>query len=500
MRLRAGVTLAHYQILAPLGAGAMGEVYRARDPRLDRDVAIKVLPESLAHSGEALARFEREAKALAAVSHPNIVTVYDVGADQGMSFAVMEYLDGETLLERMDRDALPLSRVRDIGVAVAEGLAAAHTHGVIHRDLKPANVFLTFGGQIKILDFGLARFATPEPLGPTSHYLTEVGRVMGTASYMSPEQVRGDIPDGRSDIFSLGCVLYQMATGRCAFPGDSAGEVMAAVLRDEPAEIDESGTHVPADLKLVIARCLAKPLDKRFQSAGDLAAALRMSAGGAAPQPPAAVPGSPRRPCLAVLPLQNLSANKAETEYIVDGMTEALIADLAKIRSLRVVSRTTVMQFKDARKPLRQIARQLEADAIVEGSVLLAGSRVRVTAQLIRAETDEHLWAESYQRELRDVLVLQSEVARAVTQEISVALLPEEQAHFGSARPVKADAYDAYLRARYHINRGSGDDLKRAVECLRQAIELDSDLALGYLGVDAGAQWLRSPIWKGGRR
>jgi TolB-like protein len=263
--------------------------------------------------------------------------------------------------------------------------------------------------------------------------------------------------------------------------------------------MNRSGGRIPPELKRLIARCLAKQPDQRFQSASDLAFALRTSAGGAG-EAPAAAHRSTARPCLAVLPLQNLSANQAETEYMVDGMTEALIADLAKIRSLRVVSRTTVMQFKDARRPLRQIARELQADAIVEGSVLLAGSSVRITVQLIHADTDEHLWAESYQRELRDVLVLQSEVARAVAQEINVALMPEEQAHFGSAQPVKAEAYDAYLKARYHINRGSGEDLKRAVEYLRQAIELDSTLALGYVGVEAGAQWFRSPIWKGGRR
>jgi TolB-like protein len=288
-----------------------------------------------------------------------------------------------------------------------------------------------------------------------------------------------------------------MATGRRAFPGDNAAEVMAGILRDDPCELVMPGIQLLPELKRLVARCLAKQPASRFQSATDVAFALRsLDDGGPVP---AAVARLVVRPCLAVLPLQNLSANKAETEYIVDGMTEALIADLAKVRSLRVVSRTTMMQFKDVRKPLRQIAGELKADAIVEGSVLLTGSAVRITVQLISAETDEHLWAESYQRELRDMLVLQSDVARAVAQEINVILMPEEQAHFGSARPVKAEAYDAFLKARYHINRGNGEDVRRAAEYLRRAIELDSDLALGYVGVDAGAEWLRSPIWKGGR-
>src|SRR5262245_53091412 len=286
MRLCAGMKLAHYQILAPLGAGGMGEVYRARDARLDRDVAVKVLPERLAGEAEALARFEREAKALAALSHPNLVTIFDIGTDQGISFAVMEFLAGETLLERLSRGALPLNEVLVIGVATAEGLATAHAHGVIHRDLKPANIFLTSSGLVKILDFGLARLANPAPTAVTADYLTEVGRIMGTVGYMSPEQARGDIPDGRGDIFSLGCVLYEMATGQRAFPGNSVVEVMAAILRDDPLRQDptelESGPRLPPDLKQLVARCLAKQPDQRFQSAGDLALALKrlMSGGG----------------------------------------------------------------------------------------------------------------------------------------------------------------------------------------------------------------------------
>jgi TolB-like protein len=498
MPLPTGVRLGSYEIVAPLGAGGMGEVYRGKDTRLGREVALKVLPEDLAGDGEALERFQREARALAALSHPNILAIFDVGADQGVSFAVTELLEGETLRERLDRALLPLDSILEIGAAAAEGLAAAHAKGVVHRDLKPANLFLTSGGQLKILDFGLARLeATPSRGEATRSYvpgLTEFGRILGTAAYMAPEQVRGEPADARADIFALGCVLYEMASARRAFPGQTPAEIMAAVLRDEPEELIES-ERVTVELKQVIARCLQKRPEQRFQSAGDLAFTLRTLRRGPGSEARAALARPGYRPCLAVLPFQNLSAAKEETEYLVDGMTEALIADLAKIRALRVVSRTTVMQYKDARKPLPQIARELKADAVVEGSMLHSGSWVRITAQLIRTETDEHLWAESYQRELRDALLVQSEVARAIAQEINVALTQEEEAHLESARPVKAAAYDAYLKARHHWNRGSGDDLKRAIDYLRQAVALDSDVALSYLGVDAAAPWLRSPIW-----
>jgi RNA polymerase sigma-70 factor (ECF subfamily) len=424
MQLHTGMKLAHYEILAPLGSGGMGEVYRARDDRLGRDVAVKVLPERLANTANALARFEREAKALAALSHPNIVIIYDVGREQGISFAVMEFLAGETLLQCLGRGALPLPRLLEIGVALAEGLAAAHSHGVVHRDLKPANIFLTSSGSVKILDFGLARLANPNPVDQTADFVTESGQIMGTLGYMSPEQARGEIPDGRGDIFSLGCVLYEMATGRKAFPGHNAADVMAAVLRDDPTE-SKTAPRLPAELKQVVARCLAKEPDQRFQSARDLGAALKRLISGEHGGSSWEDSDSLSRPCVAVLPLENFSANRAETDYIVDGMTEMLIAELAKNRALRIVSRTTVMQFKDRRSPLRQIARELDADAIVEGSVLLAGSSLRITAQLIRADTDEHLWAESYQRDVRDILVLQSEVAQAIAQDIKKVFFDE---------------------------------------------------------------------------
>src|SRR5262245_43300871 len=437
MRLQPGTKLAHYQIIAPLGAGGMGEVYRARDARLDRDVAIKVLPEHLSDSPEARARFEREAKVLAALSHPNLVAIFDVGTEQDICFAVMELLTGETLLDALARGALPLRRVFEIGTAVAEGLAMAHAQGIVHRDLNPANIFLTERERVKILDFGLARL-TKHTQGSTVAHVTEAGQIMGTVGYMSPEQASGNIPDARGDIFSLGCVLYEMATGRLAFPGRSVAEVLAAILRDDPIDA-KSGPRLPSELHAVVARCLAKRPEQRFPSANDIATALKQASGGeyvetnslatvarmSSGETPSKDSAFPARPCIAVLPLANFSANKSDTDYIVDGMTELLIAELARNRALRVVSRTTVMRFKDSQSTLGPIARELGADAIVEGSVLLAGASVRVTAQLIRADTDEHLWAESYQQEARDVLALQTEVAQAIAVEIKKVFFDE---------------------------------------------------------------------------
>ena len=425
MRLHAGMKLAHYQILAPLGAGGMGEVYRARDGRLDRDVAIKVLPERLADSAEALARFEREAKVLAAVSHPNLVAIFDVGTDHGICFAVMEFLAGETLGEHLDRGTLPLARVLEIGAAVAEGLAAAHAHGVIHRDLKPANIFLSASGQVKILDFGLAaslapslwgrqRITSPKPAGSWAP------RATCRRSRQAATSPTNAATSSRWAAFST---KWRLAA--VPFPATARLRSWPRSFAISQQTMDASGTRFPAELKQLVARCLAKRPDDRIRSVNDVAIALKKVVAGDGAHGRLPHPGSPTRPCVAVLPLQNFSVTKTETDYIVDGMTEVLIAELARNRALRVVSRTTVMQFKDSRSPLRHIARELGADVIVEGSVLLAGSSVRITAQLIRADTDEHLWAESYQREVRDVLVLQSEVAQTIAQEIKKVLFDE---------------------------------------------------------------------------
>ena len=533
MTLSAGSRLGPYVILGPLGAGGMGEVYRARDTRLDRDVAIKVLPEAVARDPAALSRFGREAKALAALSHPNVLGILDIGQQDGVAFAVMELLDGETLRARLSTIEMPWRESVEIAIAMAEGLAAAHSRGIVHRDLKPENVFLTSDGRVKILDFGLARRDPLSSVGnasvtPTLTQQTMPGTVIGTIGYMAPEQVSGDPGDARSDIFSFGCVLYEMATGRRAFQGKSGGETLAAILRDDPEDPMASGRAIPQDLARVIAHCLAREPAQRFQSAQDLAFNLRAVAVStvSAPVPPtpklrrvglvvaalillAALIGvliatrqrSPAAPSvsadirsLAVLPLANLS-HDPEQEYFADGMTEELITDLAQIRSLRVISRTSVMAYKGTKKPLPQIGRELNADAILEGSVQRSGERVRINAQLVHAATDRHLWARSYERDLRDVLALQSDVARAVASEIRAAVTPQEAERLAKVRPVDPEAHELFLKGRYYWNKRTERDVLKSVEYFEQAIEKDPAYALAYAGLSDG--WLAVGFYEG---
>ncbi|HEY4490360.1 MAG TPA: serine/threonine-protein kinase, partial [Acidobacteriota bacterium] len=404
MGLARGMQLGRYEILAPLGKGGMGEVYRAKDTQLGREVAIKVLPEDLAENPQALKRFEREARAVAALSHPNILAIHDSGTDQGVTYAVMELLEGETLRAKLGSSAIPWSKAVEIIVAVAEGLAAAHTKGVIHRDLKPENIFLMKDGRIKILDFGLARWTpvvSQEEIteAPTKSQVTELGAVMGTVPYMSPEQLQGDSLDARSDIFSLGSILYEMVAGKRPFSGKSPAETMGAILRDDPPKL----AGLPPEVQRIIERCLEKNPDQRFHSAHDLAFALKdtlnISGSGASPalatrpvafrkvwiiaivlaviaiavgswriigrKAPVVLPLQ-KIESLAVLPLKNLSGDPKQ-EYFADGMTEALIAKLARIASRRVISRTSVMEYKDAHKTLLEIAKELNVEAIVEG-------------------------------------------------------------------------------------------------------------------------------------
>jgi len=549
LSLSPGTRLGPYEIVSALGAGGMGEVYRAKDLRLERDIAVKVLPESVARDPEALARFEREAKSVAALSHPNILAIHDVGREADVSFAVMELLDGESLADRIAHSKLPWRKAAQIGIAIADGLSAAHSRGVVHRDLKPANVFVTSDGRVKILDFGLARAfersldatgreQTAAPQHPMAGVdlsalptaagypdLTEPGTLLGTVGYMSPEQVRGLPADARSDIFSFGCVLYEMVAGRRAFSRETAAETLTAILREDPDPLAASAEGVPLELDRIVGHCLEKNPEERFQSARDLAFNLRAAAAGSAvtqtspiaSRPPrrrgvwlggaiglivllvvgllllprrGARPGAPgdapaaapRIASLAVLPLQNLSGDP-EQEYFADGMTEALITDLAKIQALRVISRTSIMQYKGAKKPLPQIAKELGVDAVIEGSVMRAGDRVRITAQLIHAATDRHLWAENYERDLKDVLALQGEVAQAIAREIRVAVSPEEKTRLASSRPVNPAAHEAYLKGRYWQLKHSEKGFRKASELYDRAVALDPGYALAWAAI-----------------
>jgi len=487
----------------------MGEVYRARDPRLGRAVAIKVLPERVAQDPAATARFEREAKAVAALSHPNILAIHDVGVEGEIRFAVTELLEGETLRSRLGRGPMRWPVAAEIAAQVADGLAAAHTRGIVHRDLKPENVFLTADGRVKVLDFGLARWV-PESertdSAVTASQLTEPGTVMGTVGYMSPEQVRGLPVDARSDVFSLGAVLHEMLCGRRAFAGRTAGEVLAAVLHSEPGPVGTEAGRQPAALEQALARCLEKEPARR-PAAAEIAGILRgLPAGGArarrgwlrgaaaaivlAVLATAGVLSWRRSGALfrtaidsvAVLPLENLSRD-AEEDYFVDGTTEALINELARIGTFRVTSRTSVMQYKGARQPLPEIARKLDVDGVVEGSVLRAGERVRVTAQLIDAGEDRQIWGQAYERDLRDVLSLQRELAAAIAREVAGRLAPPDLRRPAPERPVDPRAYESYLKGRHAFWRVDQASLLKSRDHYEDAITADPGYALAHAGL-----------------
>jgi serine/threonine-protein kinase len=533
MTLVAGTRLGPYEVLGPLGAGGMGEVYRARDERLDRDVAIKVLPERFAEDPAALSRFEREAKALAALSHPNVLGILDFGQQGGLVYAVTELLEGETLRSRLARSTPSWREAVEIGVAIADGLAAAHSRGIVHRDLKPENVFLTSDGRVKVLDFGLARrdpvSSSPDRSRlPTMTQHTEPGTVMGTVGYMSPEQVSGQPGDARSDIFSMGCVLYEMVTGARAFSGSTGAEALAAILRDDPPDLTRSKRELPPDLARIVGRCLAKKPDQRFQSARDLAFNLKAVLAGSASSRTLAGSSRSRRvvrlaalaaagvilmgvilfrwktsrgsisgggvvQSLAVLPLDNLSRDP-EQEYFADGMTDELITNLSQIRNLRVVSRTSVMQYRGTKKSLPEIAKELNVDAVVEGSVARSGNRITIQAHLIQAATDRSLWGQSYVRDLQDVLAVQSEASRAIARQIQTRLTPQEQERLGRSRSVNPEAYEAYLKGRFYWYKLTAEDCERSLDFFQRAIEKDPSYAPAYAGI---AETYGTMVWNG---
>jgi len=458
MAIQAGNRVGPYEIVCSVGAGGMGQVFRARDTRLGRDVAIKVLPDELAAEPDRVRRFEQEARAIAALNHPNICQIYDVvplndtTSTPGSSFLVLEHVNGEPLRGPLR----PADAVR-LAVQVADALDAAHQHGILHRDVKPANIMVTSSGQVKVLDFGLATTMTTEQ----DLTRTTEGMVVGTVAYMSPEQVEGKPLDARSDIFSFGATLYEMLSGRRAFSGDSAAQVVSAVLRDDPPALGLS----PA-LEHVVRRCLAKQRLQRFASMQEVKAALEGLSGSA----------GVIIPSIAVLPFENMSGEK-ENEYFSDGLAEEILNLLARIPALKVIARTSAFAFKEKRQDIREIASALGVSNVLEGSVRKSGSRVRVSAQLIAAADGSRLWSERYDRELADVFAVQDEIAAAIADALQITLS-------ASTRPRRytpnLPAYDNYLKALHDSEKWTPQSLAQSRSYLERASALDPEFALAH--------------------
>ncbi|MCZ6778707.1 MAG: protein kinase [Acidobacteria bacterium] len=523
MPLPSGTRLGRYEVIRLLGAGGMGEVYLAKDERLEREVALKVLPTGTLGDESARKRFRGEALALSKLNHPNIETIYDFDTEDGTDFLVMEHILGETLVAKLTRGALPEKETVSLGSQLVEGLMAAHAQGVIHRDLKPGNLQITPDGRLKLLDFGLAKLMEPVTEGSQFQTLSQTQSTAGTMPYMAPEQLRGEKIDARTDIFALGTVLYEMATGQRAFQEQTTGRLTEVILFQRPQSPSAANPKISLELERIILKCLEKEPVLRYQSATDIAVDLRRLGTPSGAVQPAVVISSEVKPravgpvaaigafavvvvlvglnvgglrdrlfgggdsgcieSLAVLPLENLSGDP-EQEYFADGMTDALITSLSKISALKVISRTSSMRYKiEDRPPLPVIAQQLGVDALIEGSVLRVGDRVRITAQLIEAATDQHLWAESYERDLDDVLALQGEVARAIAAEIKVKLTPVEETRLASAGSVDPEAYKAYLKGRFHWNKRTEEGFEGAIQFFNRAIKIDPGNARAYAGL-----------------
>jgi TolB-like protein/predicted Ser/Thr protein kinase len=455
----AGTQIGPYLLVSAIGAGGMGEVWKARDTRLDRIVAVKRL------HGQHSARFELEARAIAALNHPQICQIYDVGPD----YLVMEYVEGEPL-----RGPLPPVEAVRFAMQIAEALEEAHGKGVIHRDLKPANILVTRAGAIKLLDFGLAKLVTESDSDATR---TVEGTVMGTVAYMSPEQAQGRAVDARSDIFAFGSVLYEMLSGRRAFNGGSMADVLSAILRDDPAPL-----KAPPALVQIVQRCIAKQRSQRFQGMAEVKAALEKTR--------QAESLSHQQPSIAVLPFANMSGDK-ENEYFSDGLAEEIINVLAQVPGLKVTARTSAFAFRGKEQDIRGIAEALNVRTILEGSVRRAGSRIRVTAQLINAEDGYHLWSERYDREVTDVFAMQDEIAAAIAAKLKVKLSakPADVRHHTPNLP----AYEAFLKGRHYAFLTTPGSLHRATEYFEQAIALDPEFAEPH--AELGQQYLVQGAW-----
>ncbi len=473
MTLTPGRRLGAYDVVSLLGSGGMGEVYRAHDSRLKRDVALKVLQ---LDNPDSRVRFEREARAIAALNHPNIVTIHSVEEVDGIPFLTMELVDGESLSAQIPPGGMPLGRVLDVAIPIAEALCAAHRKGIIHRDLKPGNIMTTAEGHVKILDFGLAKALSARPTDETIGQ-TQPGITLGTIAYLSPEQARGETLDQRSDLFSFGVVLFEMASGRRPFTGDTDLAVLSAML-DRPARAI-GGAH--AELDPIIARALAKQPSLRYQRAEDLIADLRALRSGARL---AAATMRPSGASIAVLPFANMSADP-DQEYFCDGMAEELISALARIKGLSVAARTSAFLFKGQNVDIRQIGERLMVATVLEGSVRKMGNRLRIAAQLINVHDGYQIWADRYDRNIDDVFAIQDEIAHAITESLKVALAHPADEPIVRKATANLEAYHLYLRGRFLVNRLNGqfEALFAARDAFQQAVALDPEYAAAYAGL-----------------
>ena len=497
MALTVGTRLGTYEILGLLAAGGMGEVYRARDLRLGREIAVKVLPSEVASTSERLARFEREARTVAGLNHPNIVTLFSVENEDGTRFLTMELIEGQSLSTLVTPGGLLFSRVLDLAIPLADALSAAHERRVVHRDLKPGNVMVTRDGRVKVLDFGLAKLAEGDSrvmehtLGATAESpISGEGQVLGTVPYMAPEQIRGETTDARTDLFALGVILYELAAGRRPFTGASSADIGSAILRDTPEPLTRIRPDLPEEFERLVSRCLDKDPRNRVQAALEVSNELR-GLRRELEQRGREASASERVASIAVLPFVNRSRSE-EDEYFSDGLADELLNVMAKIRGLRVAARTSSFHFKGKDATIAEIGHALNVATVLEGSVRKAGNRVRITVQLVKVPDGYHLWSESYDRTLEDIFAVQDEIAQSVVKELRTTLLGENadsgadgQAKVDVAKAAKGrgtnpEAHRLYLLARYFIDRGTRETFAKAVDCLDRAVELDPKFALAW--------------------